>query len=187
MVVWRDVPKRCVPVRNFWDPWSPRWIVPKHTSSLHSYIPVIFHRPIHIPYWIMAGLYQCRDIVSLGTINLGTRGPRTFVRGHIVWGRSVTPPLKYCQTKPKCLEMFFYMRRSSGMTRAFLFWCVARGLIKWYAFRNTILLQVFVLHRFHFISLHKCSWIIYNYINPISFWTWFIFTNQVSFIVFSVI
>ena len=30
-----------------------------------------------------------------GTINLGTRGPRTFVRGHIVLGRPVTPPLVF--------------------------------------------------------------------------------------------
>jgi len=28
VVVWRDVPKRCVPVRIFWDPWPPRWIDP---------------------------------------------------------------------------------------------------------------------------------------------------------------
>jgi len=30
--------------------------------------------------------------VSQVTINLGTRGPRTFVRGHIVSGCPVTPP-----------------------------------------------------------------------------------------------
>jgi len=30
--------------------------------------------------------------VSQGTTNLGTRGPRTFVRGHIVLGCPVTPP-----------------------------------------------------------------------------------------------
>jgi len=29
--------------------------------------------------------------VSQETINLGTRGPRTFVQGHIVSGRPVTP------------------------------------------------------------------------------------------------
>jgi len=40
----------------------------------------------------MTGMYQSRDIVSQGTINLGTRCPRTFVRGHSVWGRPVTPP-----------------------------------------------------------------------------------------------
>jgi len=40
----------------------------------------------------MTGMFQCRDIVSPGTINLGTRGPRTFVRVHIVSGRPVTPP-----------------------------------------------------------------------------------------------
>jgi len=40
----------------------------------------------------MTGMYQSRDIVSQGTINLGTRGPRTFVQGHIVTGRPFTPP-----------------------------------------------------------------------------------------------
>jgi len=40
----------------------------------------------------MTGMYQSRDIISQGTINLGTRGPRTFGRGHIVSGRLVIPP-----------------------------------------------------------------------------------------------
>ena len=38
-------------------------------------------------------MYQFRDIVSQGTINGGTRGPRTFVRGHLISGRPVTPPM----------------------------------------------------------------------------------------------
>ena len=38
-------------------------------------------------------MYQARDIVLQGTIKLGTRGLRTFVREHIILGRSVTPPL----------------------------------------------------------------------------------------------
>ena len=42
----------------------------------------------------MTGMYQIRDIVSQGMINLGTRGPRKFVQGHIVSGRPVTPPDK---------------------------------------------------------------------------------------------
>jgi len=42
----------------------------------------------------MIGMYQCRDIVSQGTISLAIRGPRTFVRGHIVTGRHVTLPLQ---------------------------------------------------------------------------------------------
>jgi len=49
-----------------------------------------------IPYMYvinMTGTYQSRDIVSRGTINLGTSGPRTFVRGHIVSRYPVTPPL----------------------------------------------------------------------------------------------
>ena len=40
----------------------------------------------------MTGMYQSRDIVSQGTINLGTRAPTTLVRGHVVSGRPVTPP-----------------------------------------------------------------------------------------------
>jgi len=35
-------------------------------------------------------MYHSRDFVSQGTINLGTRCPRTFVRGHIVSVRPVT-------------------------------------------------------------------------------------------------
>ena len=38
-------------------------------------------------------MYHTRNIVGHGTINLGTRDPRTFVQGHIVSGRAVTPPL----------------------------------------------------------------------------------------------
>jgi len=42
-----------------------------------------------------------RDIVSPETINLGTKGSRTFVQGHIVSGRPVTPPyLKYVHFAP---------------------------------------------------------------------------------------
>ena len=50
------------------------------------------HYAIRIGCCKMTGMYQCRNIVSPGTINFGTRGPRTFVRGHIVSGRPVTPP-----------------------------------------------------------------------------------------------
>ena len=35
----------------------------------------------------MTWMYHWRVIVSSETINLGTRGPRTFVQGHIVSGR----------------------------------------------------------------------------------------------------
>jgi len=38
-------------------------------------------------------MFQSRDVVSQGTINLGTRGPRRFVQEHIVSGRPVTPPV----------------------------------------------------------------------------------------------
>jgi len=66
--------------------------------SLHWYIPVILHQPKWIVLWIMPGMFQSREILSQGTINLGTRGPRTFVRGHIVLGRPFTPPqiLNFC-------------------------------------------------------------------------------------------
>jgi len=37
-------------------------------------------------------MYQWWDIVSPGTINLGTRGPRKFAQGPIVSGRPVIPP-----------------------------------------------------------------------------------------------
>jgi len=40
----------------------------------------------------MTGMYQSRVIPSQGTINLGARGPRTFVRRHIVSGCPVIPP-----------------------------------------------------------------------------------------------
>jgi len=40
----------------------------------------------------MTGMYQCRDIMSPGTNNLGGRGLMTFVQGHIISGRPVTPP-----------------------------------------------------------------------------------------------
>jgi len=56
-------------------------------------IPLLIIWRIKYTYVIeMTGKYQSWDIVSQGTINLGTRGPRTFVRGHIVSGRAVTPP-----------------------------------------------------------------------------------------------
>jgi len=37
-------------------------------------------------------MHQSRDIASQGTIDMGTWGPRTFVRGRIVLGRPVIPP-----------------------------------------------------------------------------------------------
>jgi len=47
-----------------------------------------------------------QEHVSPGTINLGTRGPRKFVQGHIVSGRPITPPKNACQIKfwNSCLE-----------------------------------------------------------------------------------
>ena len=41
----------------------------------------------------MAGMYKSRDIVFPGQVILGTKGPRKFLRGHIVSGRSTTPPV----------------------------------------------------------------------------------------------
>ena len=41
----------------------------------------------------MTGTYHSSNIVYSGTICLGTRVPRKFVRGHIVSGRPITPPI----------------------------------------------------------------------------------------------
>ena len=65
---------------------------PRNTMSLHCYIPVIFITFMYCIMHIMTGMYQSRDIVFLGRLILGTRGPRTFAPGHIVLGRPVTPP-----------------------------------------------------------------------------------------------
>jgi len=43
----------------------------------------------------MTGMYQCRDIVFPVRFILGARGPRTFLRGYIVSGLPVTPPLAF--------------------------------------------------------------------------------------------
>jgi len=40
----------------------------------------------------MTGMYQCRDIVFPGLFISGIRGPRKFVRGHIVSGHPIIPP-----------------------------------------------------------------------------------------------
>ena len=47
----------------------------------------------------MTGMYQSRDSVSQGTINLGTWDPRTFVVGHLVLGRPITPHLMAANTE----------------------------------------------------------------------------------------
>jgi len=87
-----DVPKRCVPERMFWIPLVPTLIVPCDPLSLDWYIPVIKCMIHHIYVIKMTGMYRSKDIGSQGTINVGTRGSRTFVRGHIVQGYPVTPP-----------------------------------------------------------------------------------------------
>jgi len=62
----------------------------------------------------MTGKYQSRDIVSHRTINLGTMGPRTFVQGHIVSGRPVTPPrfiyAKLCIWAVGCSDFAFFLQ-----------------------------------------------------------------------------
>ena len=40
----------------------------------------------------MTGTYECRDIVFTGQFIFWTRGPRNFVRRHIVSERPITPP-----------------------------------------------------------------------------------------------
>jgi len=70
------------------DESSPIQIVPALIHSCHSTPTKTYG------VFKMTGMHQYRDIVSHGTINLGNRGPRTFVWGHILSGRSVTPPNK---------------------------------------------------------------------------------------------
>jgi len=61
------------------------------TISLHWNIPVIIHYTICKGWCKMTGMYQSRDIVFLGRLIWGTRGPRKIVRGRIVSGRPITP------------------------------------------------------------------------------------------------
>jgi len=75
MVGWRDVPNWCVLVRIFWDPWSPRWIVPE----------------AQCPY-IDTALSFCTDLNILyiakwwqGCINAGT----LCHEGRLIWGPRV--------------------------------------------------------------------------------------------------
>ena len=46
----------------------------------------------HCVLCIIPGMYQGRDMVLPGTINVGTRGNRKFIEGLIVSRCSVTPP-----------------------------------------------------------------------------------------------
>ena len=88
---WWDFTKRCVPVLIFWDPWnwsSQRRNVPALINPCHCALNNMFC----MCWYIMTGRDQCKDIVSPGKINFGTRGSRKFARGHIVLGRPVTPP-----------------------------------------------------------------------------------------------
>jgi len=142
-------PKTSYSCTNVLEPLVPKLIVPGDTMSLHWYIPVIMHYPIHIGWCKMAGKSvqghcvsrdwffergcgrkaqvnlraraRCSNSFGRGvqpdqwralelSLTWGllptvpfkestsgrfvwrTRGPRKFVRGHIVLGRSVTPP-----------------------------------------------------------------------------------------------
>jgi len=66
---------------------------PRNTMSLHWYIPVILRSYMHCIMHIMTEIYHSRSLVCSGTVHLGTRFPRKFVRGHIVSGRPITPLL----------------------------------------------------------------------------------------------
>jgi len=54
----------------------------------------------------MTGMYQSGNIVSQGTINLGTRGSRTFVQGHIFSGHPVTSPQLVCNPAKKLYSSY---------------------------------------------------------------------------------
>jgi len=89
-------PETMCPLTNVLEPLVP-WINrPRNTLSLSQdwYIPIIICMIIYIYGIKMTGMYQSRDLVWQGTINFGTGGPRTFVKGHIVKGRPVTPPIR---------------------------------------------------------------------------------------------
>jgi len=53
-------------------------------------------------------MYQFRDIVFLGRFILGPRRPRKSVQGHVVSGRSITPPLISWAPLPPVLSFFSY-------------------------------------------------------------------------------
>jgi len=73
--------------------------VPPTIRPLWHNVPVLIH-PCHFYHiYVLYHAYNDRDVsiqghcVS-GTIDLGDQGSQTFVRGHIVSGRLVTPPGK---------------------------------------------------------------------------------------------
>ena len=89
-------PETRSPRTNVLEPLVPKLIVPCDKMSLDLYIPVITHYAIRFGWCKMARVYQFRDIVFPGLFIKGTRGPRTFVPGHIVSGRPVTAPIFGC-------------------------------------------------------------------------------------------
>jgi len=70
------VPKRCVPERIFWDPWSPKGIVPETQWPCFDTSMSFCITYMYCIMQVLTGLYHSRDIVCCRTINLGTRGPR---------------------------------------------------------------------------------------------------------------
>ena len=85
---WRDVPKRCVPVRMFWDPMTLKLIVPGDIIALQWNIPLILHYTLRLGWCKMAGMYQCRDIVFLGQFIWGTKGSQKTPTGTHRFGTS---------------------------------------------------------------------------------------------------
>jgi len=83
-------PETMCPRRNVLGPLVPKLIVACDTMSPDWYIPVLMHFTIRLVWCKMTGRYLCRDVVFPGRFIWGTRGPRKFVRGHIVSGRPVT-------------------------------------------------------------------------------------------------
>jgi len=84
--------KTMCPCTNVLGPLVLKLIVPCGPLSLDWYIPVILITYMWCIMHLMTGMYQSRDSGSQGTINVGTRGSRTFVRGHIVSRRLLTLP-----------------------------------------------------------------------------------------------
>jgi len=88
-VGWWDVPKRCIPVRMGWDPWSPNY------SSLVAQChwiytsPVIMHCTICTCWLVQNG----RDVSKQwhcvsGTIHLGNQGSQNIRTGTQRFGTS---------------------------------------------------------------------------------------------------
>jgi len=79
MVGWWNVPKQCVPVQMFCDPWSPKLIVPETQCPwIESSLSLCIVQYNTYTWCKMSGKFQCWDIVFLGLSILGTRAPENL-------------------------------------------------------------------------------------------------------------